>query len=369
MTNRDSIVQLYDVSKRFGQYPAVEGVSLKVERGHILTVLGPSGCGKTTLLRLIAGFEIPDQGEIIIEGRPVAAPGLFIPAETRRVGMVFQHHALFPHLTVEENIAFGISELDKKARLDRVQHLLNLIALPQLHSRYPHELSGGQQQRISLARALAPKPAVVLMDEPFSDLDTDQRLRLRDQVRVILKQAQTTVVFVTHDQEEALFMGDDMAIMRHGRVEQEGNPEAVFSSPASTFIAEFLGQTEFLPATVVDGGLSTELGFLKQKLDLAEGEQVQVGFRSDDLEFATDPDGGSMVLARYFRGPVCLYRIRLGSGRLVHSMQPHFRTHKPGTAVRVWFEPHHVLPLFRDGQAVPTERTESDPQRVVASAD
>jgi len=369
MTHKDSIVQLHEVSKRFGQYPAVEGVSLEVARGHILTVLGPSGCGKTTLLRLIAGFEIPDHGEISIEGRPVAAPGIFIPAETRRVGMVFQHHALFPHLTVEENIEFGITELNQMERTNQVQHLLNLIGLPQLHSRYPHELSGGQQQRISLARALAPKPAVVLMDEPFSDLDADQRLRLRDQVRVILKQAQTTVVFVTHDQEEALFMGDDMAIMRHGRLEQEGNPEAVFSSPASTFIAEFLGQAEFLPAIVVDGGLSTELGFLKQKVDLAEGEQVQVGFRSDDLDFASDADGGSMVLARYFRGPVSLYRIRLGSGRLVHSMQPHFRTHKPGTTVRVWFEPHHVLPLFQDGRAVPTTQTVSDSERAVSSAD
>ena len=266
--------------------------------------------------------------------------------------MVFQHHALFPHLNVWDNIAFGISDLDLKARSDRTQHLLNLIGLPHVGERFPHELSGGQQQRVSLARALAPQPALVLMDEPFSDLDAEQRLRLRDQIRVILKQAQTTALFVTHDQEEALFMGDEMAIMRSGRLEQEGEPEAVFSSPASTFIAEFLGQTEFLPATVSDGGLKTEIGFLKQQVDLVEGDKVQVGFRSDDLEFAPDPEGSGLVLARYFRGPVCLYRIRLKSGRLVHSMQPHFRHHKPGTAVRVWFEPNHPLPLFKDGVSV-----------------
>jgi iron(III) transport system ATP-binding protein len=340
------------VSKWYGDQPAVDAVDLEVESNNIVAVLGPSGCGKTTLLRLIAGFERPDRGEIHIEGRPVAGMGVWRPPEARRVGMVFQHHALFPHLTVEENVAFGLIRQGPAARRDRVQHLLSLIGLPTAHGRYPHELSGGQQQRVALARALAPEPAVVLMDEPFSDLDADRRLRLRGEVRVILKQAGTTAVFVTHDQEEALFMGDSLAVMRQGRLEQIGGPEAVFNAPASTFIAEFLGQAEFLPARVEADGLSTELGRLDQRVELPAGRGVHVGFRADDLEFAPDPAGTGMLLARFFRGPVCVFRIRLASGRIVHSMQPHHRDHRAGTRVRVWLDPGHPLPIFEDGRAV-----------------
>ncbi|MFP3855205.1 MAG: ABC transporter ATP-binding protein, partial [Anaerolineales bacterium] len=237
----ETIVELKHISKRFGEVAAVRDVSLQVAKGEILAVLGPSGCGKTTLLRLIAGFEQPEEGQVIISGQPVADPGLFIPPERRHIGMVFQSHALFPHLTVGENIAFGLTDLPKEEQRARVQHLLNLIRLPKANDRYPHELSGGQRQRVALARALAPEPFIVLMDEPFSNLDADQRSKIRDEVRFILKQIETTVLFVTHDQEEALFMGDSLGVMRAGRLEQLGPPELVFKAPASTFIAQFLG--------------------------------------------------------------------------------------------------------------------------------
>ncbi len=348
-------VRLRNLSKSFAGDRAVSRVSLDVPRGQILAVLGPSGCGKTTLLRLIAGFETPDGGEVYVNGQRVAGLETFVPPEARRVGMVFQQHALFPHLTVAENIAFGLKGKSGKKREERVQHLLNLIRLPGAHDRFPHELSGGQRQRVAVARALAPRPVTILMDEPFSNLDADQRVKIRDEVRFILKQAQTTVVFVTHDQEEALFMGDSLAVMRRGELQQQGHPEAVFRSPASNFIAEFLGHAEFLPAKVSPEHLETEIGDLPQNVDLPEGQTVEVGFRADDLNFAPDRNGEAMILARFFQGAMNLYRIRLKSGRIVHSLQPHYRNFPSGAPVRVWFEPHHALPCFKDGRAIESD--------------
>ncbi len=294
----------------------------------------------------------------------MALDGRSVPPEERRVGMVFQSHALFPHLTVAENIAFGLSRRPSELVNSRLQHLLNLIRLPNAHDRYPSELSGGQRQRVAVARALAPEPVTILMDEPFSNLDADQRAKIRDEIRFILKGAGTTVIFVTHDQEEALFMGDRLAIMRRGRLEQIGDPELVFRQPNSEFIAEFLGQAEFLPAAVERGHIVTELGRLPQRVDAGSVQQLEVGFRADDVNFEPDPGGQAMVLARFFRGADCLYRLRLGSGRIVHSMQPHYREVPRGTPVNVWFEPNHALPCFQDGQAIPTSlvRGEPDPQ-------
>ena len=357
-------VEVRHLTKIFNGLTAVDDVSLDVPRGQILAVLGPSGCGKTTLLRMIAGFESPDEGEILINGSRVSGNGTFVPPESRRVGMVFQQHALFPHLTVAENIAFGLTDRGEEERRERVQHLLNLIRLPEAHDRYPDELSGGQRQRVAVARALAPEPVIILMDEPFSNLDADQRIKIRDEVRFILKQAQTTVVFVTHDQEEALFMGDSLAVMKAGVLQQHGQPEAVFRDPASSFIARFLGHAEFLPASVRAGSLETELGEVPQEVDLPEGETVEVGFRADDLEFEPDQEGDAMILARFFQGAMNLYRIRLKSGHIVHSLQPHYRNYPSGAKVRVWFDPHHALPLFKDGESIPSEfRDQPQPQR------
>ena len=351
----EPIVEVRNLTKKFGDLAAVKEMNLTVSEGEILAVLGPSGCGKTTLLRLVAGFERPDGGEVLIAGRRMAAADIFVPPEERRIGMVFQNHALFPHLTVAQNIKFGLTDLSAKEQDSRIQHLLNLIRLPQAHGRYPHELSGGQRQRVALARALAPEPFIVLMDEPFSNLDADQRSKIRDEVRFILKQTGTTVLFITHDQEEALFMGDNLAVMRQGELEQLGPPELVFKAPASTFTAEFLGSAEFLPATVKGNTIETEIGALPQRVDQPSGEQVVVGFRPDDVSFEVRKEAKGMVLARYFQGAQCLYRLRLPSGRIIHSMKPHHSQYKPGTPVEVWLDPNHSLPTFIDGRAIETD--------------
>lgn len=349
----DTAVECIALTKHFDDTMAVDHIDLQVERGQILTVLGPSGCGKTTLLRLIVGFEAPDAGQVKIDGRQVAGPGDMVPPERRRVGMVFQEHALFPHLTVGENIAFGLLDKPKVERKTRVKHLLNLVGLSEMGGRFPHELSGGESQRVALARALAPEPSVVLMDEPFSNLDADRRIRIRDQVRFILKQTGTTVIFVTHDQEEALFMGDRLAVMRHGRLEQVDQAEEIFRAPATGFVAEFLGRAEFLPAEVVQAGLETELGVIQQEVNASPGTPVEVAFRADDLTFEPDPQGNAMVLARYFQGAVTTYRLRLGSGRIVHSLQPHYLEYSPGTRVRAKLDANHPLPVFEAGTGAP----------------
>ncbi len=338
------------LTKSFNGTAAVHAVDLTVPEGQILAILGPSGSGKTTLLRLIAGFEEPDHGEIRINDRPVAGATVFVPPERRRVGMVFQSHALFPHLTVAQNVAFGVQ--DGRDRDERVAHFLELVGLEKMGARYPHQLSGGESQRVALARALAAEPVVVLLDEPFSNLDAELRVRMREDVRLILKEAGTTALFVTHDQEEALFMGDRMAVLRAGRLEQEGTPEAVYSNPASRSLAEFLGHAEFIPGIVTDAGLETELGRLAQRVDLPPGSVVEVGFRADDVALAADDQGPAEVLARIFRGGTTLYRVKLPSGKIVHSMQAHTLTLEPGSRVRLWLEPHHPLPCYAEGRAL-----------------
>jgi iron(III) transport system ATP-binding protein len=240
-------VSLTHVSKSFGPTRAVEDVSLELRPGELVGVLGPSGCGKTTLLRLIAGFERPDAGEVVVGGRPVAAGRTFVAPEKRRIGMVFQDYALFPHLTVERNVAFGL----RRRGDERAQRTLELVGLQHKAGRYPHELSGGERQRVALARALAPEPDVVLLDEPFSSLDATLRGDLRREVELILREAGATTLLVTHDQEEALSLVDRLAVMRDGRIVQVGAPQEVYAQPASRWAAQFVGEVNVLsgPAT------------------------------------------------------------------------------------------------------------------------
>lgn len=240
-------IRLHNVTKRFGEVGAANGVSLHLERGKMLAMLGPSGCGKTTTLRLIAGFEQLDAGEIKINGQCVACyPHIHLPPEKRRIGMVFQEYALFPHLSVAENIGFGLHSYsgDRKRRIGTV---LDLVGLTGLEARMPHELSGGQQQRVALARALAPEPVVVLLDEPFSNLDAALRIRVREEVRGILKEAEATAIFVTHDQEEAFSLVDQVAVLMDGVVHQQDEPQQLYMSPATREVADFLGDATFMP--------------------------------------------------------------------------------------------------------------------------
>ncbi len=345
-------VRCENLSKTYGDARAVNDVSLSVAAGEILALLGPSGCGKTTTLRLIAGFERPDSGQVEIGGQPVAGRGVFVPPERRRVGMVFQDYAIFPHLTVFQNVIYGLKGQKPPQARENAQMMLKLVGMERFGERYPHELSGGERQRVALARALAPRPTLLLMDEPFSSLDADLRVQVREQVRGILKTMQATAVFVTHDQEEALYMGDRLAVFKQGRLEQIGMPEEIFHTPATRFVAEFMGSTDFLTGQVTIDGVLTEIGLLPQKVELPIGAVVEIAMRPDDVSFEPQAQGQSMVLERMFRGAYNVYRLHLPSGRLLHTYQPHTRLVKPGTRARVYISAGHDLAIFHEGRAV-----------------
>jgi iron(III) transport system ATP-binding protein len=307
-------VSLTHVSKSFGPTRAVEDVSLELRPGELVGVLGPSGCGKTTLLRLIAGFERPDAGEVVVGGRPVAAGRTFVAPEKRRIGMVFQDYALFPHLTVERNVAFGL----RRRGDERAQRTLELVGLQHKAGRYPHELSGGERQRVALARALAPEPDVVLLDEPFSSLDATLRGDLRREVELILREAGATTLLVTHDQEEALSLVDRLAVMRDGRIVQVGAPQEVYAQPASRWAAQFVGEVNVLSGRARGDAVETELGrFDVPGGDGAASGSVHVAVRPEQLELRRDAHGNAEVVAREFRGHDVLYRLRHEAGRTV----------------------------------------------------
>lgn len=284
---------LKDLSKRIQETQAVDQIDLTLQPGEILTLLGPSGCGKTTTLRLIAGFERPDTGAIWINNIQVAAKGVWVPPEQRGVGMVFQDYALFPHLTVEQNVGFGLHKVSAEQRRVRVRQALRLVGLEGCADRYPHNLSGGQQQRIALARALAPRPALVLMDEPFSNLDAALRVQMRDEVRRILKEHGSAAIFVTHDQKDALSISDRIAVMNSGRIEQVGVPREIYQYPRTAFVAHFVGKTNLMPGTVGPDGrhVVTDIGPIP--CEMAAGHPVDstviLSIRPDS--FKIDPTG------------------------------------------------------------------------------
>src|SRR5687767_10802743 len=340
------------VTKRYvaGGTPAVAELSLTIGHGEILALLGPSGCGKTTTLRLIAGFETPDTGEIVIGERTVASArgDTMVPPEDRSVGVVFQDYALFPHLTIAENVGFGLDRWPRGDRRMRVRDVLDLVGLSMYGDRYPHELSGGQQQRVAVARALAPAPAVVCLDEPFSNLDADLRAQMRDEVEKILRATATTAVFVTHDQEEAFTIADQVGVLNGGRLEQVGPPETIYHHPATPFVAAFVGAADFLPGIVTPKGIVTEIGVFADENGRLPGERVRVMIRPDDVTFEPRPDGEAVIVRRYFRGSENLYCLGLPSGHQVHSSQASSTTLAAGTRVRPDAHMLHVV-------AFPTE--------------
>jgi iron(III) transport system ATP-binding protein len=335
-------VRLEGVEKRFGQTRAVAGVDLALGEGELVAVLGPSGCGKTTLLRLIAGFEAPDAGTIAVAGEVVAGAGRSVPPERRRIGMVFQDYALFPHLRVEANVAFGLARRSKAERRELTRDTLALVGLERKADRYPHELSGGERQRVALARALAPQPAIVLLDEPFSSLDATLRAGLRRDVEKILREAAATALLVTHDQEEALSLADRVAVMRDGRIQQEGTPEEVYGRPTSKWVTGFLGDVELLPGDASGGAVECELGRFPIPAEL-EGE-VDVVIRPEAVALGQGPaprgDRGheGVVVAREYYGHDQLVVVELESGRRVRSRSIGFPIWHPGDRVRVWVD-------------------------------
>jgi iron(III) transport system ATP-binding protein len=316
-----AVIEINRVTKRYNQTVAVKRCDLQVASGEILALLGPSGSGKTTLLRLIAGFERPDEGRILIGDRTVVniASSVWVPAEVRGVGMVFQDYALFPHLTVAQNVGFGLRNGRKSDRQSRVQELLRLTELFPYSDRYPHELSGGQQQRVALARALAPRPPVVLLDEPFNGLDPELRPQMRREVAGILRRLGTAAVLVTHDQEEALGMADQVAVIRNGELQQIGTPEDIYYSPRTIFVANFVGHADFIPGVVTGPQIQTEIGVFPCAPDIPAGP-VQVMIRH---EAVNAKPGGILatVEEREFLGGEILYRLRLPSGATVHLEQ------------------------------------------------
>ncbi len=327
------------IDKTFGATHAVAGATVTVNPGEVVALVGPSGSGKTTLLRIIAGFEVPDAGAVAIGGHQVAGDGIWEEPERRRIGMVFQDGALFPHLTVEKNVAFG------EPADGRVVECLELVGLAHRADAYPHELSGGERQRVALARALATEPAVVLLDEPFASLDAGLRVALREEVVAILRRAGASALLVTHDQQEALSLADQVVIMRAGRVEQAGTPEDVYNRPANRWVAGFLGAAEVLPGTAADGVVDTELGRLRTDRDA--GGAVEVMIRPEAVVVAAPQCAGEVtgrVVERAFYGHDQLLTLELGSGRRLRSRVGGAAPWQPGDDVQVRVDgPVHVL--------------------------
>jgi len=343
-------VELISVGKRFGEKEVVADLSFRLGPGSIGCLLGPSGCGKTTVLRLIAGFEAVSSGEILLNGEPVSRPGHSVPPERRRVGMVFQDYALFPHLTVEGNVTFGLHRWPARERAARVRELLALVGLEGHERAYPHELSGGQQQRVALARALAPKPELLLLDEPFSNLDVELRERLGLELRQILKQEGITAILVTHDQQEAFAMADEIGVMHAGRLQQWDTAYRLYHQPANRFVADFIGQGVFLPGTVLNSHqIEIELGILNGSFpsECTKGCAVDVLIRPDDIVHDDTSPLLAEVVHKAFRGASILYTLRLPSGGTALSLVPSHHDHALGEKIGIRLDVDHVVAFKR----------------------
>ena len=351
-------LECHGLAKSFGQVQAVREFNLSVPFGQIVALLGPSGCGKTTALRLIAGFESPDAGTIALGGQPVWHEGKNVPPDKRPVGIVFQEGALFPHMTVEQNVGYGLK--GKEGRQQRVRQALELVGLESYAERMPHQLSGGQQQRVALARALAPQPQVLLLDEPFSNLDPGLREQVRRDTLEILRTHRVTAVFVTHDQDEALLVGDQVAVMNQGRIEQLATPENIFHHPASRFVAEFIGMVDFLPAGWDGQQVVTQVGSVDWPGESPPEENVdlEVMVRPDCLECHPLAQGSGVagvtgvIEEREFRGAFYVYRVALPSGHTVRCLQSHTEEYPVGEAVKVTLRSGHGLRTFLNGQSI-----------------
>ncbi|MCA1903866.1 MAG: ABC transporter ATP-binding protein [Cyanobacteria bacterium KgW148] len=308
---------ILEVKELTFQYPgqkhkALDGISFSLDRGEILALLGPSGCGKTSLLRVVAGFERPQSGTIVLDHQILASPDRFIPPEQRHIGMVFQDYALFPHLTVEQNVGFGL----RGNRSDKlIQEALERVGLAHLRRQFPHQLSGGQQQRVALARALITNPALVLLDEPLSNIDVQLRLNLRNELKAILQQTGTTALWVTHDQEEAMAVADWIGVIQAGKLEQWGTPADIYYHPCNAFVAQFVSQANLLPLKICDGKIITDLGEFPLNAPLTD--QKYLSLRQEEAKLTIDADSPIVITDRFFLGREWVYQVKLPSGRTI----------------------------------------------------
>lgn len=347
------LLQVDNLRQSYSDRAVVEGLSFSLARGAIGCLLGPSGCGKTTVLRCIAGFEPVQGGEIRLDGRLVSARGTMLAPEKRRIGMVFQEYALFPHLTVVDNIAFGLRKTPAQARTARVRDLAALVGLDDLLAKYPHQISGGQQQRVALARALAPRPDLLLLDEPFSNLDVQLRERLSIELRDIIKASGATAILVTHNQNEAFAIADEIGILAGGRIQQWDAPYNLYHRPMNRFVANFIGQGVFLPAKVLDERrVEIELGVLEGNIPRdcqigcgrCEGDCLaDVLLRPDDIVHDDKATTRAEVVHKAFRGAEILYTLRLASGRKVLALVPSHHNHALGERIGIRLDVDHIV--------------------------
>lgn len=347
-----------EVSVAYSANPVVRNVSFTLRKGSIGCLLGPSGCGKTTLLRAIAGFEPVAEGEIRLQGRLVSERARTLAPERRRVGMVFQDFALFPHLSVERNVGFGLRHLSRRERKDRVSELLRLVGLEDTGKQYPHHLSGGMQQRIAVARAMAPRPDILLLDEPFSSVDTELREQLAREVREVLKRDGVTAILVTHDQLEAFAMADLIGVLGDGELRQWGTGFDLYHEPADRFVADFIGQGTMLAGRVVDERqLETELGLVSGRYPhgLTPGRTAEVLLRPDDVIHDSSSPLRAKVVTRAFRGAEYLYSLRLESGTDILCLVQSHHNHAPGEQVGIRLDLAHLVAFPADAPSPTTQ--------------
>ncbi|MCX8117470.1 MAG: ABC transporter ATP-binding protein [Desulfobacterota bacterium] len=358
-----AFIKIERLYKKFGATVAINHIDLEVTKGEILTLLGPSGCGKTTTLRCIAGLERPDEGDVVIEGRPMFSKG-FVPPSQREIGMVFQNYAVWPHLRVFDNVAYGLKlqKLPKQVIKEKVRETLALVGLEGLDKRYPSQLSGGQQQRVALARALVRNPKVLLLDEPLSNLDAKLRERMRFEIKSLVRRMNMTSVYVTHDQAEAMVISDRIAVMDSGNIVQIGPPEEIYKRPANRFVADFIGTTNFIPGEVVDIGgekdwisVRTEFGptILCRVFDseaIASHQRIHLSIRPEDIELYDRPPEKEenllkgRIVHRAYLGNILNYFVQVDH-TLIRVQAPYDRRHEEGESLFLYLNPEKCLAL------------------------
>lgn len=346
----DTILRLENISVCYEDFTAVKNLSFQLDKGELGCLLGPSGCGKTSVLRAIAGFENICTGQIFLNGIQVSSKVYTLSPEKRKIGIVFQDNALFPHLTVIQNVMFGLYKLSSSEKKSRTEELLSMTGLIEEQDKYPHELSGGQQQRVALARALAPKPQLILMDEPFSNLDGELRERLGQDVKQILKETNTTAILVTHDQHEAFSIADKIGVMFEGEIMQWDNAYNLYHKPASKFVADFVGRGVILPGVISPNLLKLEVGEIRTLFpdDFNDGEEVDVLIRPDDVIHTETSQLKAEVISKAFQGSEVLYTLKLKSGRRLLSFIPSNHPHEVGEHIGIELDMNHIVVFRKD---------------------